>query len=394
VISDLSLCELSICPDLFDAVAQQAKYICNLENNTMFTKLINELSSSSTSLANSLKKAVVTEMTQFPDEYTNNFPSKNRFLEFLSSEDIDFNSPAVTNSVCVAIASALKSVVIYLFPESTEKIHVVIPVFHEKNCQLINKQPLFLKIAYSGSKLIYSCTQTVVPDDFDEPELSGPSQSITTSKCTCGKGRKNTTGSCTGPRCPCVKLERPCTERCGCQLCENSNGTRFERTVKTKICRCGETNSSADKAFCISSLCSCRKHGFSCNDLPYCFCIQCENVHGARAKQDCTVRKRKMTDRAFLLQKSAGKLPCMSSVDFFKSTGQRLIQSIWNDRETLLVLMLSNYLRSTAHRVSVQTLTELYNINASENADIRNKSPHQVLYKIRHIDRQRSICNR
>jgi hypothetical protein len=112
VISDLSLCELSICPDLFDAVAQQAKYICNLENNTMFTKLINELSSSSTSLANSLKKAVVTEMTQFPDEYTNNFPSKNRFLEFLSSEDIDFNSPAVTNSVCVAIASALKSVVI------------------------------------------------------------------------------------------------------------------------------------------------------------------------------------------------------------------------------------------------------------------------------------------
>jgi hypothetical protein len=102
----------------------------------MFIKLINELSSSSTSLANSLKKAVVTEMTQFPDEYTNNFPSKNRFLEFLSSEDIDFNSPAVTNSVCVAIASALKSVVIYLFPESTEKIHVVISVFHEKNFQL------------------------------------------------------------------------------------------------------------------------------------------------------------------------------------------------------------------------------------------------------------------
>jgi hypothetical protein len=103
---------------------------------------------------------------------------------------------------------------------------------------------------------------------------------------------------------------------------------------------------------------------------------------------------RKMTDRAFVLQKSAGKLPCMSSVDFFKSTGQRLIQSIWNDRETLLVLMLSNYLRSTAHRVSVQTLTELYNINASENAAIRNKSPHQVLNKIRHIDRRRSICNR
>jgi hypothetical protein len=32
-----------------------------------------------------------------------------------------------------------------------------------------------------------------------------------------------------------------------------------------------------------------------------------------------------MTDRSYLLQKSAGKLPCMSSEDFFKSTGQKMI---------------------------------------------------------------------
>jgi hypothetical protein len=394
VLSDLSLSKLSDSTDLFEAISKQADFICKLENNNDFARLVSDLTFSSTSFYNSLKKAALDEMKRFPNEYVNNFPSENRLDDFLSSKDIDFYSPAVTNSVCVAVASALKSVVIYLFPDSTEKVHVVIPVFHDTETRIINNHPLFIMVSHCDGKLIFSCTETVKENKCDELQMSDESLIVTDSKCTCGKGRKNTTASCTGPRCPCLKLGESCTGNCGCQLCENSFGKRFDNSVKLKPCRCGENHSSADKSFCISSLCSCRKHGFSCNDLPQCLCNQCKNVHGSRAKLDSAVRKRKITDRAFLLQKSSGKLPCMSSVEFFKRTNQRLIQSIWCDSETILVFMLSNYLRSTEHRVSIQRLTELYRVYAAKIADVRSKSPHQVLYKIRHIDRQRSICRR
>jgi hypothetical protein len=71
-----------------------------------------------------------------------------------------------------------------------------------------------------------------------------------------------------------------------------------------------------------------------------------------------------------------------------------MTQSVWNDRETLLLMMLSNYLRLTEHRVFVKRLTELFAVYAEQVTDIRKKSTHQVLYKSRHIERQRNICKR
>jgi hypothetical protein len=235
VLSDLSLCEISGCADLFDTLAKQARYVCGRENCTMFLKHVNKLSLLSNTLAESLQEAVVEEMAQYPEEYKNNFPTENRFNDFLSSKEIDFNSLAVTNSVCAGVASSLKSVVIYLFPESLEKIHVAIPVFHEKDPRLINNYPLFIKITQCEGKLSYSCTETIAHNKHDDSLLNDDSEIVSTGKCTCGKGRKNTTASCTGSRCPCVKLGEPCTGRCGCQLCENSKGTRFENIYMTGL---------------------------------------------------------------------------------------------------------------------------------------------------------------
>jgi hypothetical protein len=316
-----------------------------------------------------------------------------RFQEFLNSDELSLDSPASLNTVCIALASVLKSVIIYLLPRSTEKIHVSTPVLDKDLASVINVYPLFVVATFQNGKYLFAGTETTeleINHPSDREELD---RSDYTGKCSCGKGRKNTTGSCISQRCPCACAGEPCSDRCNCQLCENCNGRRYKDSVKLTKCRCGENSSNTDTDFCVTSNCSCRKLGFSCTVVPLCHCRQCKNINGARDHPDCSSRKRKNTDRILLMQKSAGKLPRIASEDFFKLTGQKLVPSIWNERETILLMVLSNYLHVTEPRVSVKPLMELFNLYASEENNVRKKSNHQVLYKIRHLDNKRKICN-
>lgn len=197
----------------------------------------------------------------------------------------------------------------------------------------------------------------------------------------------------TSSRCPCANANLACGEQCHCRLCDNSNGRKFKTLAKFKPCRCGENCQIAGQRFCISSQCNCRKFGHSCTESPICQCKKCDNEAGSKIDTDCPPKKRQATERLELLQKSAGKLPDMNSVQFFKRTGQAIKQSIWSQKENLLLMSLIDYVQLTERHVLVKTVANLYNSYVDRLSQVRRKTTYQILYKIRHLNNNRNVCN-
>ena len=63
-------------------------------------------------------------------------------------------------------------------------------------------------------------------------------------RCSCGKNRRHTDvpEACVSNRCPCFKLERPCSRKCRCYNCKNKNDSKpngINNKITNKGCRCG-----------------------------------------------------------------------------------------------------------------------------------------------------------
>jgi hypothetical protein len=395
-LSNLSL-KVSPCKqDVIQAMQIQAEYASLKEDNTAFKSHLDKVFSISSSKVNDLNHAVKIEMMSYPERYTNLYSSNTGLDDLLV--DMQIKSSSDVNAVCLALSGALKSVIVYLYPYSTKKFHVAVPPLIQDSDHLINRYPLFVHVCYDKGEIYFSCTESLpekrdYSSGSDDEHLHENSLTKSSLKCSCGKGRKTTTASCTGSRCPCSKAGRACEEQCTCQLCDNNNGIKCWSDQKLRACRCGENSQTLEKKFCVSSSCSCRKFGLSCNDSPACFCLQCGNSAGARDVLKCPPRKRVITERQIVLQKSSGKLTDMSSETFFRRTGQKLVQSVWNDRECLLLMSLTQYLKEVEHHVSVKYMTGIFNSYSGTLSEIRSKSLHQILYKMRHVDSCRNVCN-
>jgi hypothetical protein len=396
MLNDLSLESDGQKQDIIEAIMKQASYAGSFKNNENFHDYLMTSFSKQPNPRDALKSAVLREMSMCPDLYCHYFPSTTRFNETLSCKELDIYSSAGINTICASISVVLKSVVVYVFPNSTEKFHVSAPVLNSDRDRLINNIPLFLRLDYTDGKLTFSCTNYKLLEEVPNPVIEDESFACVTpndSKCCCGKGRKNTTVSCISSRCPCVKTGSSCGAQCACQLCENVNGRRLQETQKRGRCWCRENNQSKDKSFCISSQCYCRKYGFSCTMVPMCACKNCENVLGATTGLEEPPKKRQATERNMFLQKSSGKLPDISSHLFFKKTGQKIVQSIWSDEENLLLKSLMSYLLISERHIQVKTITNMFNSYSVALQQIRNKTLHQVAFKIRHTNAIRNVCN-
>jgi hypothetical protein len=135
------------------------------------------------------------------------------------------------------------------------------------------------------------------------------------------------------------------------------------------------------------------KYGFSCNTDPMCGCKNCGNVLGAKTVLNEPPKKRRATERNVLLHNSAGKLPDISSELFFKKTSQKIVQSIWSDEESLLLRSLMSYLLLSERHIPVKMLTNMFNSYSVDLKQIRNKTQHQVAFKMRHTNSIRNVCN-
>jgi hypothetical protein len=401
MLNDLSLESVDRKTNIFEVIMKQALYVSSRENNGKFKEFLVQSFLDKPNPCEALKEAILQEMHVSSDLYSNYFPSHTRFNDTLLSKELDLCSSAVINTICAAISVILKSVVIFVFPRCTEKFHVSLPVLNSDPHRLINNLPLFVMLRYTDCDLTFYCTTyktfATVPPQINEDESSCDNDIMPSDKkCTCGKGRKSSAASCISNRCPCANSGFSCGPNCNCQLCENVNGRRCETTEKIRTCRCGVNNHSLDKSFCISSQCYCRKYGFSCNIDPVCACKQCANVLGASTADKALEeppKKRQVTERLMLLQKSSGKLPDISSKVFFKKTGQKVIQSIWSDEESLLMKSLMRYLQTTERHVPVKMLTNMFNTYTDSLLHIRTKTPHQVFFKMRHCYSIKNICN-
>jgi hypothetical protein len=390
-LTDMSLEEESRRIPFLEAVVEQAKYISGCEDNTTFANFFKECFANEFSPAEALEAAVLKELELHPELYSGFYAFKSTFHDHVCKKQLDLASASGINSACAAISAVLKSVMIYVCPYSSQKFHVMTPVLQSESESLLNKYPMFLIPYYDKGQLLFTCTKYKTSTSADSVStMSFKNDPNMTTKCACGKGRKTTTCSCTNSRCPCMKSSSPCSELCHCQLCNNTNGRKFQLAHKTKQCRCGE-NAKVEDKYCVSSLCSCRKFGFSCNDSPACSCKHCCNPDGSRTNSPCPPRKRQATER-LMLQKGAGKLPDMNSEQFFNTTRQKCLQSIWNDRENLLLRSLLNFVQITKHHVSPKLVANLYNTYAEKVCEIRKKSTYQVLFKIRHLNANRSVC--
>jgi hypothetical protein len=393
-LSDMSLEEEPEKLPFLDAVTQQSTYISGLDDNTAFDNFYKNSFAHDASQARAIHTAILIELEQHPEQYMRFYTFDSSFNESVREKQLNYASTSGINSACAAIATVIKSVVIYVCSSSPQRFHVVIPVLQSDTECLLNKFPLFLIPSFDKGQLLFSCTRFKEHTVAESGSTMDPdTYSNLTNKCACGKGRKTTTPSCISSRCPCIKSSLPCTEQCNCQLCNNENGRKFHLSQKVKGCRCGENHKTEDSLYCVTSLCSCRKFGFSCNDDPACSCKHCKNPGGSKTDLECPPKKRQATERLVLLQKSAGKLPDMNSEQFFKNTGQQIRQSIWNDRENLLLISLMSLVQITKHHISTQTVANLYNTYAEQVREIRKKSLHQVLYKMRHLNDNRSVCN-
>lgn len=81
------------------------------------------------------------------------------------------------------------------------------------------------------------------------------------------------------------------------------------------------------------------------------------------------------------------------SVQFFKKTGQRIVQSIWSVKENLLLKSLIDHVQLSERHVSVKTVANVYNTYVDQLSQVRRKTTYQVMYKIRHLNRNRNVCN-
>jgi hypothetical protein len=393
---DLSLEAQNEKHNIIDAAIAQANYVSACHDNVEFSDFYQLTFSDpvgKTNASNTLYSAVLKEMTLSPEKYSKYYSFDSKFQKDLERNQVDLSSASGLNSVCAAVAAVLKSVVIYLCPNSSAKFHVAIPVIQSDSQCLKNKYPLIIHVHHEKNTLLFSSTK-YSEAIFDDAELVLESDSSQQQhSCSCGMGRKTTTSSCTSPRCPCANSTLSCTEKCNCRLCDNANGRKFQNVAKFKPCRCGENCQINEKRFCVSSQCNCRKFGHSCTEPPTCHCKKCDNVAGPKVETDGPPKKRQATERLTLLQKSAGKLPDMNSVQFFKSTGQRIIQSIWSDKENLLLKSLIDHVQLSERHVSVKTVANLYNDYADQLSQVRRKTTYQVMYKIRHLNSNRNVCN-
>lgn len=393
-LSIISLKVSSIQQNVISAMQNQALYVSLKEDNIAFKLYLDEMISVCSSKDDALSQAVKKEMILYPKLYHKFFSFNTGLNDFLAKMQIQTASEL--NAVCLALAGALKSVVVFLFPTSSEVFHVAVPPLAQNCNRLINVYPLFVNVSYDDGEYYFCSTESAsekrdYSSSSDDEPVPDP-QPKTFMKCSCGKGRKTTSASCTRSRCPCTKVGQPCGQQCACQLCENNNGRRFVTNQKVVKCRCGEDNQMPEKTFCVSSLCNCRKFGLSCSESPVCSCRQCDNSVGKGHVSKCPPRKRVVTPRHNLLQNSSGKLPDMNSETFFRHTAQKLVQSIWNDWECLLLMSLTRYLKEEEHHVSVRYITDLFNTYSDTMSQIRTKSRHQILYKMRHVDSCRKVC--
>jgi hypothetical protein len=100
-----------------------------------------------------------------------------------------------------------------------------------------------------------------------------------------------------------------------------------------------------------------------------------------------------MTQRTSGIQKSSGKLKCLSSSRFFVETNQKLVQSIWTERESLLLGVVIQVVQLADCYLSVKTIVEIFNTYGANFSDIRPKTQSQVAFKMSHLKKYKSICS-
>ena len=143
-----------------------------------------------------------------------------------------------------------------------------------------------------------------------------------------------------------------------------------------------------------------RSHVLRCNvpaedlDCPVFLTLSrnCNNVHGQRLDETTVSRKRKCTDRWTAINKSSRKLQCTSSSNFLSETGQRLVQSIWTDEESLLLAVVLQTVQRMDHHLSVMKVFEIFNLYGASFDDVRQKTQTQVAFKMRLFKKYANLC--
>jgi hypothetical protein len=378
-----------------DAIIEQALYTAKLEGNEDFHAYIDQSNLLSTSV---LVVKVRDELRRDRARYSSAFFSSEQFDTYLNSTSLTVDSHAAMTAFTLAASVVLRSTIVLIANSKERKIQTIIPPLQSQLKSLQNNCPLFL-LWTSRSRNAFNCTTTSKTESMDIDTKQNEDDDYLVlvhadpnQRCCCGSCRKGVNESCTSQRCPCANKEMLCSEYCKCQQCANPHGKRFIPSKKEKGCRCG-VNSVDGKQFCVSTQCPCMKFGYSCDAVPSCSCKNCCNVNG---KKECASSSSKMTltQRESDTIKSSGKLRCISSKTFFEETDQKLIMSIWTDREALLLAIVIQCVQTADMHLSVKKIAELFNLYSNNFTGVRKKTQSQITFKMRYLRKYRRICNK
>ena len=209
-------------------------------------------------------------------------------------------------------------------------------------------------------------------------------QTVSTQFCKCGKNKKDIE-CCKDKKCPCIKTEKKCNERCKCHHCSNKSSDISKTLIRTKTdtCRCGQgAKRASDGGSCNESrYCNCLKSGFSCDTSPKCRCKNCQNPIGERVYE-------KGENSRDNLPKHQGKGRIAGSDDkCYAQEGLEMKDSRWTDTETLALFVIKRYFSENDKILSV------FNYVHQNMAilQLREKTWAQILGKISNIERYMCI---
>jgi hypothetical protein len=375
LISDLGLEVLMQSHDCTEVLNREVENAQKLKDNEQYIEHGNYI------LSQSWNDLIAEELNMNNDEYCQSFSSDDVFSAYkLKLKDSTCIPDMSLNCTMHIYANILRSTVILLSPSSSP-----IQTIHPTSA-LQNKHPIIiatLKQAYFALQKKTGAYNI----DSDATLLTNENTDVS---CTCGKGRASSKLSCMeNGRCPCVKQNKSCVN-CKCVSCGNKSGGRFTKELaKSRSCRCGEGSTDGSTEHCSSLRCECIKRGYSCMVAPVCRCKNCGNEHGAMEKEKINP-KRELSERNAL--GCSAKKARTSTSAMMTENNLKMRQSIWSDRETILLHYCQRRIKNISNRMDTKMIHNMFN-TLKENVDetIRAKSLVQVTYKLMYFKRYSNV---
>lgn len=249
-------------------------------------------------------------------------------------------------------------------------------------------------MTYYRSFLMSECSSSDDPSEEENHDME--------TRCSCGKNRRHTDvpEACVSNRCPCYKLERPCSRKCRCYNCKNKNDSKpngINNKITNKGCKCGLAKknkaSDASNKSCRDgvrkSRCPCVASATGCSEL--CRCVNCGNIFQARVATESTSNPRKRQRQLVSPYKRKTGRSFMSAENVQVESGP------WRNLEMLCLMVCREVLFGHGVCVNARNLQMLFNFVAQSDSVkdmsllIDYKSIAQVAAKIAHLEANHTL---